>query len=185
MTWLDLLIIAVFIFFVVIGARMGSLWTGACVVGGFFGAALVDIYSLSLSSMMGGFPGSLVLAALALYAGGVAAILIPGAVISQIGSAFLLNIIDGAFGLLTGAFAALLLISVSLLAASPFVPHMESQPAYKRSMLAKPLKRTLDEILSHARFRSTVAQRKIKSEAEEKISDLSRDITDKVKDWKK
>jgi uncharacterized membrane protein required for colicin V production len=161
MTWLEFLLIAVFVFFIIIGARMGSLWTGSCVVGGFFGAALVDIYTLSLSSMMGGFPGSTVLAALALYLGGLAVILIPGAVLSQIGSAFILNIIDGAFGLLTGAFAGLLLISVSLYAVSPFVPRLESRPAYKQSFLAKPLKRTLDEILSNTWFRSTVAQRKI------------------------
>lgn len=172
MTWLDLVLIGVFIFFVVVGARLGSLWTGACLIGGFFGAALMDTYTLPLAGLMGDFNGATVVAALCLYVGGLGAILIPGAVISKIGSAFILNVIDGAFGLLTGAFAAMLLISLFLLSAGPLFPKFESSPAFRKSGIARPLHRTLEEVFAQTPFKSLLAHKRIKKEAAEQIQKL-------------
>src|ERR1051325_4412792 len=101
MTWPDVLLIVVWFIFLALGARLGSVFTGACVLGGFFGAALVDYYALPMGSLMGGFTGSTALAAILLYIGGVAAILIPGLILSRISSALFLGLIDGTFGILT------------------------------------------------------------------------------------
>lgn len=183
MTWIDFVIIALFVLFVVGGARFGSLWTGACIIGGFLGAALVDIYTLPLSGLMGGFPGSTVLAALALYAAGLGAVLIPGAVLSQISSVFLLSLIDGAFGLITGAFAAMLLVSILLLATTPLITGFESSRAFRNSAIARPLYRTLEEVTSHLPYKNT--REKLKTEATEKITDLTKGVADTVKSLKK
>ncbi len=183
MTWLDGAIVAIFILFVVIGARLGSLWTGACIIGGFVGAALVDIYALPLSGLIGSFSGSTALAGLLLFIGGLAVVLIPGAVLSKIGSVFILHLIDGAFGLLTGAFAAFLLISAALLTASPMVSGFRRSLAFRNSVIARPLYHMLEEASAHLPYRG--ARQKIEAEASEKISDLSKNVTDTIKSLKK
>ena len=35
MTWLDLVVIVVWVIFLAVGAKLGGIWTGACIVGGF------------------------------------------------------------------------------------------------------------------------------------------------------
>ena len=184
MTWLDVVLIVVVLIFVALGARLGSLWTGACIVGGFLGAALVDTYALPLSGLMGNFHGAVLLAAVLLYLAGVGSMLIPGAVISQIGSVFILNIIDGGFGLFTGFFTAIMIISLALLAAVPLVPGFESKPAFKRSVLARPLHRSLEEIFSHTPLRAVFTHQKIKIEAVENLVPVAKEAEEQIKKLK-
>ena len=181
MTWVDIAFVLVVLVFIALGARLGSLWTGACILGGLFGAALVDIYSLPVAGLMGSFPASTLLAAVLLYVGGVAAILIPGAVISRIGSVFILHLIDGAFGLLTGAFTAVILISLFLMMAVPLVPRFESSKAFRKSVIVRPFHRILEDVFSQKPFSSVYTRNQIQVEAFEKLVPLAKGAGDEIK----
>src|SRR4051794_26755256 len=114
MTWLDWSFIAVLILFLAIGARLGSLWTAACLGAGFFGALLADLYSLPVAGWLGGFRGSDWVAAAALFAAAAVVVLIPGWILSRVTHEMFLGIVDSIFGLFTGAVAALLAVAVIL-----------------------------------------------------------------------
>ncbi len=181
MTWVDVVFILVILGFVTLGARLGSLWTGACILGGLFGAALVDTYVLPLAGLMGNFPAATLVAAILLYAGGVAAILIPGAVISQIGSVFILNLVDGAFGLFTGLITAVILFSLFLMMVVPLFPRFESSRAFRKSAIVRPFHRILEDIFSQKPFKSVYARNQIQVEALEELAPFAKEAGDKFK----
>ena len=181
MTWVDVAFLVVVLVFITLGARLGSLWTGACILGGLFGAALVDTYSLPVAEMMGNFPGATLVAAILLYIGAVGAILIPGAVISRIGSVFILHLIDGAFGLFTGFFTAVIFLSLLLMVALPLFPRFESSNAFRKSVIVRPFHRVLEDIFSQRPFKSVFTRNQIQVEAFEKLAPIAKEAGDEIK----
>lgn len=160
MTWLDIALIVVMVIFIALGARMGSLWTGACLIGGFFGALLVEIYTLPASEMIGGFTGARLLAGALLFAGGVVVALVPGWVLSRLVSAVFLGFFDSVVGLLAGALTGIVAITLLFLFVLPHAPRVEKSPAWKQSKLVKPLHHMIEDFFNDRRFRrgSTIEQ---------------------------
>lgn len=147
MTWPDWSLIAVLVLFLAVGARLGSLWTAACLGGGFLGALLADIYALPVAGWLGGFRGSDWLASAALFSAGAVAILVPGWILSKICKGLFLGAVDSLFGLFTGGVAAVLAVAVILLAVMPFAPKVESTRGWRGSKLVRPLQRTLESLM--------------------------------------
>jgi len=173
MTWPDVLLVFAWILFLGLGAKLGSLWTGACIIGGFLGAALVDYYAIPAATLLGGFGGASVVAAVGLYFLGLAVTLIPGRILSRASSAVFLGLIDSAFGLFTGAFTGFFLLALGLLVAIPMFPSIEKSPSYRGSALLKPCHQALEEIFNNAPFQFPSATKKIENEAAQKISPLA------------
>ena len=121
------------------GAKMGSIWTGACLMGGFLGAYLADTYYLSVIPMMGNVPYAKYIAVAALFLSGVAVLLVPGWLISKIVRGFFLGIVDSLFGFVTGALAGLVALSLVFLLVLPHFPRIEKKPVWTSSHLVKPL----------------------------------------------
>ena len=155
MTWLDIALVFVVFTFLAAGARVGSLWTAACLAGGFLGAMLADLYALPLASQIGSFPGAVGVAGAALFLVGAAAALLPGLLLSRIFVGVLLGVADSAFGIVTGAVAGVLAIAALLLIVVPLSPHVESTRAWKRSAIVRPLHGALEEVFQSPRFRGT------------------------------
>lgn len=165
--------------FLGVGAKLGSLWTAACLVAGFLGAVLVDYYTPALADLMGGFAGSHLMAAALLFAAGAAAGLLPGWVLSRVASGLFLGLIDSAFGLVTGALAGMFAITLLLLAVPPMFPRVEASDGWKRSRVVRPLHETLENVFNAPRFRPRVIGERLESEAEravEPIAGKARDV---------
>ena len=64
------------------GAKFGSIWTAACLAGGFLGAYLADYYTLPVASLIGNFYGSAVVAKIIIFVGSVMVVLIPAAYVA-------------------------------------------------------------------------------------------------------
>lgn len=162
MTWLDITLIIVMVVFVALGARMGSLWTAACLIGGFFGAFLVEYYALPASAMMGGFPGARLVAGTLLFIGGVVVAIVPGWALSRLTAAFLLGIVDGVFGLLAGLLAGIVAVTLAMLFVLPHAPSIEKSKAWKKSAIVKPFHHFIEDVFNDSHFRreSTTAQLK-------------------------
>jgi uncharacterized membrane protein required for colicin V production len=152
MTWIDITLIVVLLVFVAVGARLGSLWTGACLIGGFFGAFLVEYYTLPVSEMFGNFTGAHWLAATLLFVGGVVIALVPGWALSRLTAAVFLGFFDSFFGIITGLLAGLVAVSLAFLILLPHAPKIEQSKAWRKSMLAKPLHKTIENFFSDERF---------------------------------
>jgi len=69
MTWLDGSLILILVIFLAAGARLGSVWTGALMAGGFFGSFLGDTYAPLLAVYFASFPHGVWAAYAALYLG--------------------------------------------------------------------------------------------------------------------
>src|SRR5690348_6556024 len=123
MTWIDWTLIVAFLIFISAGAKLGSVWTSACIAGGFLGSYLADTYAPAVGSMMGGFWGASALATAGLYLAGVVALLLPGWLLSKAMSGLFLGFVDGVFGIATGLIAGLVCIALFFLAFVPLFPH--------------------------------------------------------------
>lgn len=152
MTWLDGTLLLVFVLFLAVGARLGSLWTAACLAGGFLGAFLADMYALSFAGYFKNLPGSAAIAGAGLFLAGAAVMILPGILLSGIFEGIFLGVIDSAFGLFTGAVAGLLAITALLLVVVPMVPRVESTRAWKRSFVVRPLQHSLESWFQSPRF---------------------------------
>lgn len=170
MTWLDITLIVIMVVFMALGARMGSIWTGACWIGGFFGAFLVEYYTLPVAEMMGGFPGARLLAGALLFIGGVVIALVPGWTLSRLVSVVFLGVFDSIVGLLAGVLSGLVLISLIFFFILPHVPSIEKSRAWKKSMLVKPLHHGIEDVFNDSRFRKGSTTEQLKD-------DLVKDIT--------
>lgn len=153
MTWLDGVLILIVVMSISMGARLGSLWTGACLAGGFAGAFLADVYAYPVSGMIGPFPGSFFLSALVLFAAGCVAALVPGWILSRLSAGLFLGVIDSAFGFITGAAAGICAITLCVLLVVPLFPQIERTRAWKKSKLVRPFQTTMEEFLSRPQFR--------------------------------
>lgn len=153
MTWLDITVIVIWLIFLAIGARLGSVWTGACVIGGFFGSFLCDTYAVSLAGLFGDFRGAVVVSAFLLFLVGMAVVLIPGWFLSRITSAILLGVVDSAFGLFTGGVVGLVGISLILMFVVPIVPKVEKGQAWRKSIIVKYLYHKLENAFGSPKFR--------------------------------
>ena len=157
MTWLDGALLLVFVLFLAVGARLGSLWTAACLAGGFLGAFLADMYALSLAGYFKGLPGSAAIAGGLLFVAGAATMILPGIVLSRVFEGIFLGVIDSAFGLFTGAVAGLLAVTALLLVVVPMVPQVETTHAWKKSAVVRPLHQSLESMFQSPRFRRSLS----------------------------
>jgi len=162
MTWLDFVVILIWVIFLAAGARLGSLWTGALIAGGFLGSFLGDSYALLLSPYLGSFHGIYWVTYGVLYCIGLLIAMVPGFILSRLTSALYLGVIDGFFGLLTGAFTGFLLVTLNLLFVLPYFPAVEKTSAWKNSVIVKPLERVLEEKLLRRHAKLEVAHNKVK-----------------------
>jgi len=154
MTWLDITLLVVAVLFLAVGAKFGSLWTSACLLGGFLGAFLVDYYALPLAGLLGQFPGSPWVAAALLFTAGLVAAMVPGYILSRLFSGAILGLLDSALGLLTGAWAAFVAITLFMLFVGPYFPSLESTRAWKRSEIVRPLHLVVENLFSDSHFSS-------------------------------
>lgn len=152
MTWLDAALIVLMVLFLAVGARMGSLWMSSCLAGGFFGAFLADMYSLSVAGYLKALPGSAFLAGAVLFIVGAGIMIIPGILLSGLFEGIILGVIDGAFGLVAGAVAGILAITIFLLVFVPAAPKIESTRAWKNSRIMRPLHHSLEQMFQSPRF---------------------------------
>jgi len=182
MSWLDLVLLTVWIVFIAVGARLGSLWIGSCVMGGFLGAFLADYYALSLSSFMGGFSGSEWLAGILLFLVGIFAVLIPGTLLSRMSSALFLGVIDSAMGLATGALAGLVAVALGLLLIVPLAPQVEKTKAWRNSLIINVFSKALEGVFHAPEFRMESWQKELKSKTIKKISPAATKAINSIKD---
>lgn len=192
MTWLDITLIVVMLLFLALGARMGSLWTGACLIGGFFGAFLVEYYALPVSEMLGGFTGAKTVAGFLLFTGGVVIALVPGWALSRLSHAMFLGFIDSVFGIITGLLAGLVAVTLAILFILPHAPSVEKSKAWKKSVLVKPLHHFIEDLFNDSRFQKKSATEQLKDdfvkefkpameETGENIKDTADDLIKKIK----
>ena len=180
MTWLDITFIVIWVGFLAVGARLGSLWTGACVGGGFLGAFLADYYALPLSEFLGGWAGSSIIATLLLFLLGLAVILIPGWFLSRVSGLLFLGILDSGIGLLTGALTGLVAISLILLYVPPRLPKIEKARAWKKSKVVRPYHALLEDMFNVPHFRPSSIGKKIKKETVKKVKPAASKAAKKI-----
>ncbi len=182
MNWVDVVFIVFLIIFIAVGARMGSVWAIACMVGGFLGSYLVDTYALSLTAIMGSFVGARVLSVMVLYLGGFLVAAIPGWVLSKL-TAAVLGLVDSLLGLIAGALCGFVLIAVTLLYVLPLFPSIERTPAWKKSKIIRPFDEYLEDHLIHKHLRiGKIPLAKEAAKAGETIADAVHDIKTKTTD---
>ncbi len=192
MTWLDVALLIFLALFLAVGARLGSLWTASCLAGGFVGAFLADMYSLSFASYIKAVPGSAFLAGAILFVVGAAMIMVPGIALSSLFEGVFLGVIDSAFGLFTGAMAGILAVTAFLLVAVPAAPKIETLKAWKKSAVVKPLHHSLEQMFQSPRFRRNLSGlgaariaiselKPLSEKAGEKIKDVAEKAVDRVK----
>ena len=179
MTWLDTVLIVIWLIFLAVGARLGSLWTGACVLGGFAGACLADVYGYSAAAYVG---GSVPAAAARLFAAGLLAALVPGYALSKITSALFLGVIDSAIGLVTGALTGFVAIALLLLAIVPAFPRMEKAKAWKGSAVARPLHGAVEGLFHRPLFRPGSIAKDLRRKASRTLEPMADKAADRVKD---
>jgi uncharacterized membrane protein required for colicin V production len=182
MTWLDIIVLIIWVAFLAIGARMGSLWTAGCLIGGFFAAYLVDMYAIAVAGMMGNFNGAVVVAAILLYAGGLLVFALPAWFLSKLLSSVFLGIVDSGFGLVTGAFVAVITTALALLVVVPHTPRVEKTKVWKQSKVVAPFHRTLEEFFDQPTFRPGFLTEKLKDSALESVEPIAENATEKIKD---
>ncbi len=152
MTWLDWALIGVLVIFVGAGAKVGSLWTSACIAGGFVGFYLADTYAPAIGSLLGRFWGASFVAGVGLYLAGVSGLLVIGWVLGKVVGGLFLGFFDGLFGVVTGLVAGFFLVTLVLLILIPTFPRFESTPAWRGSVLVRPLERILENWFSAIRI---------------------------------
>ncbi|MBV9080821.1 MAG: CvpA family protein [Elusimicrobia bacterium] len=152
MTWIDVTGLVVFFLFLAIGARLGSLWTAACLLAGFAAACAADTYGYPLADRLGSMPGAVTAAEAAVFAAVALVVLIPGWVLSKFSEGILLGVVDSVCGLVTGAVAGLLAIGAVLLVLVAATPSLEASGGWRHSMLVKPFYWRLEAILQAPRF---------------------------------
>lgn len=176
MTWIDFILLAVWILFLAVGARKGGIWTGACVAGGFLGCMFVDMYKLPASSMMGSFPGSHLVATVGLFLAGLLVFIIPGWLLSKFASAVFLGVIDSLFGFLTGAFSGFIGTALALILIVSVFPGVEKWPVWKRSKIVRPFEERIEESLHKPHFQFMRKFNKIGDQASEKVEPIKNGI---------
>jgi len=184
MTWLDITLIVVWIIFLAVGARLGSLWMGACVMAGFIGTVLVDYYTLPFSQMLGDFTGASFLAGTLLFLGTLLVVLIPAHFLKRISSLLFLGVIDSAIGMMTGALTGLIAISMVLLLIVPQAPQVEKSRAWKKSKIVKPYHKFLEELFHSSRFRPKRITRDLKKKALKQFKPVTKKVKKALKSFK-
>ncbi len=170
MTWLDITLIVFFVLCMAIGARVGSLWTAACLIGGFLGAFLVEYYALPLAEMIGGFMGAKYVASTLLFLGGVFLALVPGWILSKLAAAVFLKIFDSMFGLLTGFLSGFIALTLLFLLVLPRTPSVEKSQPWRKSKLVKPLHHGIEDFFSDSRFHKNSVTDQIKDDFMKDVS---------------
>lgn len=166
MTWIDTTLIVIFIFFLAAGAKLGSLWSALCLAAGFVGAYVADLYAPAVAGTLGSFKGVDLLAGALLFGATLVVILAPGYFLSKVAGVFI-GFLNPLFGLLTGGAAGLLAICLGLAVLVPRLPASESNQAWKKSKLAAPLYRFLEDTFNDPKFRPASALDALKSGAED------------------
>ena len=184
MTWIDIALIVLLLVFMGAGARLGSLWTGACLVGGFLAMMLADTYALPLAGFMGPVPGAHLIAAVALYAAGLAVALVPGWLLTRVTSALFLGLVNAVFGLFTGAFAGCLAAGLLLLFLVPAVPRLQKEDAWKKSVLARPLEETLEATFNKPVFRPSDVRKRVAKEGRRAVAPVTKKAREAFDDLK-
>lgn len=169
MTWVDYAALVLLAVCCGLGTRVGSVWVAASLAAGFAGAFLMDTYALSLSSMIGGFPGSLFVAGGVLYLAALVIFLIPGHLLSKVEGA-LLGVFDGIFGFVTGAAAGFCALLLVLLYAVPNLSQLTEKRSWKDSVLVRPLYSVLESAVNNPEFEFQSAGKELKEEALKKLS---------------
>jgi uncharacterized membrane protein required for colicin V production len=182
MTWIDISLLVVWVLFIAVGARLGSLWTAGCLIGGFFGAFIADYYAIPLSDMMGGFAGSQAVAGVLLFVAGVVAGLIPGWFLDKLSAAFLMGIMNSFFGLLSGFLAGFLAISLLLLWTVQTYSEIEEFRAWRKSTIAKPMYDALEHHFETHGFQTISFSKMVKRETRKRIEPLTEKVEEKAKD---
>jgi uncharacterized membrane protein required for colicin V production len=132
--------------FLALGARMGSVWSVACLAGGFLGSFFADSYGIAARAYIGHFPGSPWVAGALLYAAGLLLALVPGFLLRSLTSALFLGVVDGICGLATGAIAFFFTVVLFILLVLPRYPSLESSQAWKKSKMIPPLRTGVDKL---------------------------------------
>lgn|GEM_PF-6367416 len=182
MTFADIVLIIIWIAFIAMGARVGSLWTGSCVLAGFFGSFLADYYAYPLSTMLGFSGGSILISEVLLFFTGVISVVLPGWILSKISNVVFLGLIDSAMGFVTGAITGLVAIALCLLVLVPIFPRIEKTKSWKSSRLAKPYHNFLETVFNEPQFRPGKLGKKIRKNTINRIGDALGDVRDSVKD---
>lgn len=151
MNWLDVSFIVMMVILVAAGAKVGSVWTSACLGAGFVGMAAIDIFALALAERLGSGPASFWVAAGLLFGAGLIIVLVPGWLLSRLASLVMLDIVDGLVGFLTGLFAVVVLVTLSALLIVPAFPKLEKTSVWKKSIIVRPLQHFLEEKIDHPR----------------------------------
>lgn len=192
MTWMDIALLIVFVVFIAVGAKMGSLWTGACLIGGFLGGFLVDYYTMPVSQMMGNIPAPEKVAGAALFLSGMGIALLPGWILSRLSSGLILGVVDSVFGLVTGTLAGLIAVTLIFLFVLPHAPRVEKNKAWRNSLVVKPLHHFIEDIFNDAHFQRESAMSDFKDDfvkdftpvmksAEKTIKSASDNLVKKIK----
>jgi len=182
MTWLDVALLLFLVLFLAVGARLGSLWTASCLAGGFLGAFLADMYSLSVASYVRTLPGSAFVAGVILFTIGAAILMIPGIALSGLFEGVFLGVIDSAFGLFTGAVAGILAVTTMLLVIVPAAPKIEGLKAWKKSAVVRPLHHSLEQMFQSPRFRRRLSGLGAARVAVSELQPLTEKAGAKIKD---
>lgn len=181
MTWVDVLLIGFVLISVGAGASLGSLWAGACLVGGFFGAFLADMLTASVMTFLGSFPGRESALTIVLFVVGCAIIMIPGWVLSRAISALFFGMFDRVAGIFVGLVAGLCAISITLIAFVPLVPKVEKSNAWKKSALVRPLQRTLEDTFSGKHFQTPSKLTPATKDVGNELKEVAEQFVDEVK----
>jgi uncharacterized membrane protein required for colicin V production len=175
LTWVDFALIGVVILFLAVGARVGSLWSAACLTGGFLGAYMVDTYALSVSSMFGHFWGALFIAKFLLFVVTLLFVLVPGYALSQVTSMLFVGFIDTFFGLISGLCAGLFLITIAFLLVVPAFPKFEASDAWHKSMLVRPVHHFVEKTFESRWSRKAALGVKVE------VDKMAGNVIDKIK----
>lgn len=181
MTWADGLLILFFLVCLGMGARVGSLWIGACLMAGFVGAFVADMYTAPVTGYVGGIMRNETLTTVVLFSAGCSLLLLPGWLLSRFATGPFLGFIDGAFGLIAGAFAGACAITVILLILVPTLPTIEKSPVWKKSSLVRPLQKSLEGIFIHERFQKSSKIAPASKEVGMEIKEVAHDLIKEIK----
>ncbi len=172
MTWLDWSAIATLILFGAVGARLGSLWLGACVIGGFLGASLADTYSPAVAEYLGRWSWHYGVAWFIVFIVGLGLILGLGYLLSRGGSFIFAGVVDGIAGLVVGVVAGLAVVVLSVSFLSPFFPRVQHTAVWKNSRVVKPMSQWVESFFEKGFLKKIHMNADWREKIEESIDEL-------------
>jgi len=182
MSWIDFAFIFVWLVFIGMGFRLGGIWVGSCIFGGFFGAHLADYYALPLAEHVGHFPAVTFLSGSFLFLIGLGVVLLAGYLIQKSSRIFFLGIFDRVVGGCTGALVGLTVLSIAVLSLTASNPKWEGSKSWKKSIIARPYKSLLQKAFELRNERVAVLGRKLSDKAIQTVKPIANKVIDKVAD---